>query len=130
MLLCLVVATAASSAAAAAAAPVSYWRFEDAGSPGADSVTTGGVALKPKAAASWAPKAFADGGIVGGYVEIGNTSLAAGRSRTSSKVRARGISLEATAGTFRKLAGDSGAGNCAATRTSRGNKNHGLAGGP
>ena len=38
---------------------------------------------------------------------LGSTSLAAGRSSTSSKVRARGISLKATGGgTFRKLVCD------------------------
>ena len=99
MLLCCVVATAASSAAAAAAtsaaaAPVSYWRFEDAGSPGADSATTGGVALQPKAAASWAPKAFADGGIVGGYVEIANTSLAAAGGPFPRSATAAGVTVE------------------------------------
>ena len=52
---------------------------------------------------------------------LGSTSLAAGRSSTSSNVRARGISLKATAGTFRKLVGDFEPCPWRATRESRGN---------
>ena len=89
---------ARGAGAAAAATPVHYWRFEDAASPGKDSAPRGGVALRPRVAAprgpAWRPRAFADGGIVGGYVAVQNGTLAASGGPFPSSATAPGVTVE------------------------------------
>ena len=55
-------------------APVSYWRFES--SLGTDSVSPGQT-LTPTSESAWSARPFGSGGIVGGYAEVANATLAA-----------------------------------------------------
>eukprot|EP01052_Picozoa_sp_SAG31_P036032 SAG31_NODE_4434_length_3233_cov_1.725909_4_plen_239_part_00 len=79
--------------AASTSSPVSYWRFEDPEALGTDSSNTP-IALKPRDPGAWVPKPFAGGGIVGGFAEIANTSLAAAGGPFPRTATANGITVE------------------------------------
>ena len=67
-----------STASNSSAAPVSYWRFEAASSLGTDSASPGpGQTLTPTSESAWSARPFGSGGIVGGYAEVANATLAA-----------------------------------------------------
>ena len=84
-------------ASVAGLAPVSYWRYEDPANLGADS-TTGGVALTVNRSGDgtspWAARNFSDGGIVGGYIEVRNTSLGAMGGIFPRTTTAAGVTVE------------------------------------
>lgn len=84
---------AGSTGTAAGAPPVSYWRFEDPATPGANSAA-GGAALDPKTKDAWVPKAFADGGIVGGFISVQNATLAAAGGPFPRSSAASGVTVE------------------------------------
>jgi hypothetical protein len=81
-------------------APVSWWRFEDAANLGTDTITTaaGGVALQVNrssdGASPWEAHTFSDGGIVGGYIDVCNTSLGAVGGAFPRTATAAGVTVE------------------------------------